>query len=100
MVAAVAAAAVVVRNVRLFIVTSLEVRRNLINADQDFELPTGFVSNSGTVVRMLGTVARTEFAESRPTLVADDTFATLAHARASCSARRRSASNHAGDIEI
>jgi hypothetical protein len=39
MVAAVAAAAVVVKNARLFIVTSLAVLRNLANVDQDTELP-------------------------------------------------------------
>ena len=38
MVAAVAAAAVVVKNVRLFIVTSLEVLRNLVNADQELRI--------------------------------------------------------------
>jgi len=63
MVAAVAAATVVVKNVRLFIVTSQEVLRNLVNADQDSELPTGnSYAFSGVVVRMLGTVARTELA--------------------------------------
>jgi hypothetical protein len=63
MVAAVAAATVVVKNVRLFIVTSQEVLRNLVNADQDSELPTGnSYSSSGIVVRMLETVARTELA--------------------------------------
>jgi hypothetical protein len=63
MVAAVAAAIVVAKNVRLFIVTSQEVLRNLVSADQDSELPTGNShSSSGIVVRMLGTVARTEFA--------------------------------------
>src|SRR6267378_3800765 len=43
-VAAAAAAAVVAKNVRLFIVTSLEVLRNLVNADHDSELPIGFVT--------------------------------------------------------
>jgi hypothetical protein len=47
MVTAVAAAAVVAKNVRLFIVTSLEVFRNLVDADQDSELPTGFVFKLG-----------------------------------------------------
>ena len=76
-----AAAAVVAKNVRLFIVTSLEVLRNLVNADQDSELPPAAYSNSGTVVRMLGTVARIELAEEPlPTCyVAEDTLATLAH---------------------
>jgi hypothetical protein len=40
--------------VRLFTVTSLEVLRNLVNADHDSELPVGFV------VRMFGTEAQTE----------------------------------------
>jgi hypothetical protein len=44
MVAAAAAAAVVAKNVRLFIVPSLEVFRNLVNADDDSELPIGFVT--------------------------------------------------------
>jgi hypothetical protein len=44
MVAAAAAAAVVAKNVRLFIVTSLEVFSNLVNADHDSELPVGFVT--------------------------------------------------------
>jgi hypothetical protein len=47
MVAAAAAAAVVAKNVRLFIVTSLEIVWNLVNADQDSELPTGFVFKLG-----------------------------------------------------
>jgi hypothetical protein len=39
------------------------VLRNLVNADQDSELPTGnSYSSSGIVVRMLETVARTELA--------------------------------------
>ena len=48
MVTAAAAAAVVAKNARLFIVTSLEMF---------FRTPTGLYSNSGMVVRMLGTVA-------------------------------------------
>ena len=44
MVAAAAAAAVVAKNVRLFIVISLEVLRNLVNSDHDSELPVGFVT--------------------------------------------------------
>jgi hypothetical protein len=47
MLAAAAAAAVVAKNVRLFIVTSLEIVWNLVNADQDSELPTGFVFKLG-----------------------------------------------------
>ena len=64
MVAAVAAAAVVAKNVRLFIVTSLEVLRNMANADQDSELPTATVFKLVDCRSdMLGTVARTELAE-------------------------------------
>ncbi|MGZ3289210.1 MAG: hypothetical protein ACXU87_14335, partial [Xanthobacteraceae bacterium] len=79
MVTAVAAAAVVAKNVRLFIVTSLEVVWNLVNADQDSELPTAFVSKLGDFVRMLATVARTELAAEplSTCYVADDTLATL-----------------------
>jgi hypothetical protein len=54
MVTAVAAAAVVAKNARLFIVISIKMF---------FRTPTGLHSNSGTIARMLGTVARTEFAE-------------------------------------
>src|SRR5260370_39683641 len=70
MVTAVGAAAVVAKNVRLFIVTSL---------GMFFRTSTGLYSNSGTVVRMLGTVARTELAEEPlpACYVADDTLATL-----------------------
>ena len=57
MVAAAAAAAVVAKNARLFIVTSLEVLRNLWTLIRNSELPTGFVFKLGGVVRMLGTVA-------------------------------------------
>jgi hypothetical protein len=39
MVAAAAAAAVVAKNARLFIVTSLESLRNLVDDDEDSELP-------------------------------------------------------------
>jgi len=68
MVTAAAAAAVVVKNARLFIVTSLEMF---------FRTPTGLYSNSGMVVRMLGTVAPTELAEEPSGYVADDTLAAL-----------------------
>ena len=80
MVAAVAAAAVVAKNVRLFIVTSLEVLRNLVNGDQDSELPTGCVFKLGDCRSDVGNRAPTEFAEEpRPACyVADDTFATVA----------------------
>jgi len=47
MVAAVAAAAVVAKNVRLFIVISLAVLMNLVNADQDSEHAIGFVFKLG-----------------------------------------------------
>jgi hypothetical protein len=63
MVAAVAAAAVVAKNVRLFIVTSLDMLRNLVNADQDSELPPGFVFKLGDCRSDVGNVAPTEFAE-------------------------------------
>jgi hypothetical protein len=53
MVTPVAAAAVVAKNARLFIVISLEMF---------FRTSTELYSNSSTVVRMLGTVARTELA--------------------------------------
>jgi hypothetical protein len=47
-VAAVAAsAAVVTKNVRLSIITSLEVLRNLVNADQESEVSAGFVFKLG-----------------------------------------------------
>ena len=58
MVTPAAAAAVVAKNARLFIVISLEMF---------FRTPTDLYSNSGTVVRMLGTVARTELAQQAPT---------------------------------
>jgi hypothetical protein len=58
MAATVAVAAVVAKNARLFIVTSLEVLRNLVNSIMTPNSPR--LRNSGTVVRMFGTEAQTE----------------------------------------
>src|SRR5262249_21440921 len=68
MVAAVAAATVVVKNVRLFIVTSQEVLRNLVNADQDSELPRQLVFKLGDCRSDLGnrSTNRTRLRAPRP----------------------------------
>ena len=67
MVTAVATASVVAKNVRLFIVTSLEMLWNLVNADQGSELPTDFVSKLGDCRSAVGSVARIELTEESPT---------------------------------
>jgi len=81
MVAVAAAAAVVAKNVRLFIVTSLEVLWNLANADQDSELPTGFVFKLGDGRSDVGnrSTNRTRRRAPPACYVADDTLATPAH---------------------
>jgi len=84
MVAAVAAAAVVAKNARLFIVTSLTLR-NLAKADQDSELPTGNSHLSWGCRSDAGTVARTELAEEP---VPERRAARRVAARADCCSDR------------
>jgi len=77
MVAAVAAAAVVAKNVRLFIVTSLAVLMNLVNAIRTPNALSASYSNSGTVAGMSGTVAPTKLAEEPRPLATLPTIPSL-----------------------